>query len=101
MSSTSLQLTSGSRSLNTSPVQSVYEPWPYQQWAWPQPYVYPTTTIYAPSTGDEYANEVEVIQNDHDATLHFYRSSGPKKGRTHIKTVTIPLSVLEWLQGKE
>jgi hypothetical protein len=71
---------------------SVYDPWP-QTWTWPTTYTY----VYPPLPTDEYANEVEVERREHDAVLHFYRSSGPGKGRTHIKTLTVPLGVLDWL----
>jgi hypothetical protein len=72
----------------------IYNPWP-QTWTWPTTYIYPTYTYTVPA--EEYANEVEVIRGEHDATIHFYRSSGPGKGRTHVKTLTLPLSLVEML----
>lgn len=80
--------------------QSTYEPWP-NTWTWPNTFI-PNTYVYpltysAPE--EEYANEVEVEQGEHDATLRFYRKRN--KLRTLVKEVTVPLSVLRWLQGEE
>lgn len=87
--------------LASKTVQSSYEPWP-SYWnypnTYPNTYVYPQY-IYTPAAQD-YANEIEVEVGEHDATLHFYRSSGPNKGKTLVKTVTIPLSLLEWLSDQ-
>ena len=75
-------------SLNT---QSTIEPWPpYWQYTWP-------TYLQSADNYEEYANEVEVEQNEHDATLRFYRKKG--KSKSLIKTITIPISILNWLQG--
>lgn len=72
--------------------QSTYYPWP-DYWSY-QPFVYPTTYVYPMS--DEYANEIEVEQNEHDATLRFYRKSETSKSL--VKTITVPISLLTWLQ---
>jgi hypothetical protein len=70
---------------------------------WPQnPYrpVYPApiqTFAYPPQDTTGYANEVEVERNEHDATLRFYRVKGTSKSL--VKEITVPLSLLGWLQS--
>lgn len=77
-------------------IQSTGTAWP-NQWNWP---TYPTYYYTAAPPAEEYANEVEVDQNEHDATLRFYRRRG-KSLRTLVKEVTVPIGVIEWLQGRE
>jgi hypothetical protein len=84
----------GRTSANTT--NAVY-PWPNQwdQTAWPpRQYVYPTV-INAPLPVEEYANEVEVTRNEHDAVLRFYRRRS--RSRSLVKEVTVPLALLDWL----
>ena len=72
---------------------SVNTYWP-NSWTWPT-YSYP---VYINGHDEEYANKVHVLRGAHDATLRFYRTRG--ESETLIKTVTVPLGVLDWLEGK-
>jgi hypothetical protein len=72
-----------------------YYPWPETWTTTPVR----TTYIWPAASTDDYANEVEVQRGDHDATLTFYRRRG--NSRSHVKTITVPLGVLEWLTAPE
>lgn len=87
------QLVVGSTSA-VQTLQSTGTAWP-NTWTWP---TYPTYYYPVAPPAEEYANEVEVDQHEHDATLRFYRKRG-KGLRTLVKEVTVPIGVLEWLQG--
>lgn len=82
-------------------VQTAQYPW-IETWpnnSWPNnSYVY---TYPYPVSTDDYANEVEVEQREHDATLRFYRRTGKAKtARTLVREITVPLALLEWIQAK-
>lgn len=81
-----------------SNIQTGYVTWP-NYWPTTQQITY---LNYPTAPAEQYANEVEVEQGEHDATLRFYRRKGKGKlNRSLVHEVTVPLGVLEWLQGKD
>jgi hypothetical protein len=68
---------------------------------WPQTWQWPTYTyvIGQPQPEQDYANEVVVERGEFDATLTFYRVRDGR--RLHVKTVTIPLGLLDVIGGAD
>lgn len=86
--------------VGSTALQTTIQPWSTGDYYWPNTHHYNSFVYTYPPKDDGYANEVEVEQTEHDATLRFYRRTGKaKNARTLVREITVPLGVLEWLQG--
>lgn len=66
--------------------------WPQQQYCWPNYVPVPV------ASNEEYANDVEVIEGDHDVTLIFSRVTG--RSKSQLKRIVLPKSLYDGLGAK-